>query len=230
MCEWQSIDEQLVQRCRAEPHLLFIAERTSPGHTVDKMDHLVCFAGAMYALGARDPADDRAVRDMEIAEGVASTCHQMYARTPSKLAPEIVRFRGGEDMEVDGGSKHCLLRPEAVESWFYMWRITGDEKYRQWGREMLEAIELHARVDSGGYSSIDDVTQVPVSKHRDHQESFFLAETLKYLYLLFTDGSVVSLDEWVFNTEAHPFRVFPPIGSTPTHLPAPLPVPFVRHA
>lgn len=38
-------------------------------------------------------------------------------------------------------------------------------------------------------------------------QSFFLAETLKYLYLLFSPSSVISLDEWVFNTEAHPLRI-----------------------
>jgi mannosyl-oligosaccharide alpha-1,2-mannosidase len=39
-------------------------------------------------------------------------------------------------------------------------------------------------------------------------ESFFLAETLKYLLLLFGDAGTLPLDEWVFNTEAHPFRVW----------------------
>ena len=39
------------------------------------------------------------------------------------------------------------------------------------------------------------------------QQSFFLAETLKYLYLLFSDDSVIPLDQWVFNTEAHPLPV-----------------------
>jgi len=38
-------------------------------------------------------------------------------------------------------------------------------------------------------------------------ESFFLAETLKYLYLLFSEDELLPLDEWVFNTEAHPLRV-----------------------
>ena len=48
--------------------------------------------------------------------------------------------------------------------------------------------------------------QVPAAKD-DTMQSFFLAETLKYLYLLFSDSSTVDLDEFVFNTEAHPIRV-----------------------
>jgi len=38
-------------------------------------------------------------------------------------------------------------------------------------------------------------------------QSFFLAETLKYLYLLFSPTTVIPLDEWVFNTEAHPLKI-----------------------
>lgn len=57
-----------------------------------------------------------------------------------------------------------------------------------------------------GHSAIDDVTDKEPRK-RDSMESFWLAETLKYFYLLYSEDSVVSLDEWVLNTEAHPFRI-----------------------
>jgi mannosyl-oligosaccharide alpha-1,2-mannosidase len=46
----------------------------------------------------------------------------------------------------------------------------------------------------------------------DKMQSFFLAETLKYLYLLFSPSTVIPLDEWVFNTEAHPVRIVPRVG------------------
>ncbi|CAG0895382.1 unnamed protein product [Darwinula stevensoni] len=68
-----------------------------------------------------------------------------------------------------------------------------------------QALEKHCRVGSG-YSGIKDVYQVP-PMHDDVQQSFFLAETLKYLYLLFSDDSLLPLDEWVFNTEAHPLPI-----------------------
>lgn len=57
----------------------------------------------------------------------------------------------------------------------------------------------------GGYAGVHSVTSLPV-RHDDTQQSFFLAETLKYLYLLFSPTDVLSLDEWVLNTEAHPLR------------------------
>lgn len=69
---------------------------------------------------------------------------------------------------------------------------------------MFQAIERYTRAEFG-HSAIDDVTKETPS-HRDEMESFWLAETLKYFYLLFEAEDVVSLDEWVLNTEAHPFR------------------------
>ena len=57
-----------------------------------------------------------------------------------------------------------------------------------------------------GYAGIRDVQKAP-PKHDDTQQSYFLAETLKYLYLMFADADTLSLDEWVLNTEAHPLRM-----------------------
>ena len=66
-------------------------------------------------------------------------------------------------------------------------------------------MEKHCRVSTGGYTGLRNVND-PNSKD-DEQQTFFLSETLKYLYLLFTDDSVIPLDEWVFNTEGHPLRI-----------------------
>ena len=91
---------------------------------------------------------------------------------------------------------------------FVLFRLTGDVKYREWGWEIFEAFETHTRVASGGYACLDDVTRVPPPK-RDKMESFFIAETLKYLLLLFGDTDVMPLTQVVFNTEAHPLPVLP---------------------
>jgi mannosyl-oligosaccharide alpha-1,2-mannosidase len=85
-----------------------------------------------------------------------------------------------------------------------MYRITGDPHYREAGWSMFEAINAATAAEHGN-SAIEDVTQAsPVL--RDEMESFWLSETLKYFYLLFMEEREFSLDEWVFNTEAHPFR------------------------
>ena len=102
--------------------------------------------------------------------------------------------------------RHCLLRPETVESLLIMWRLTGDAIYREWGWQIFEAIETHAKVATGGFASVKDVTAKQLTRN-GHMESFFTAETLKYLYLLFGDGTAYPLDQYVFNTEAHPLRI-----------------------
>ncbi|KAJ5505588.1 Glycoside hydrolase family 47 [Penicillium expansum] len=100
-------------------------------------------------------------------------------------------------------SPNYYLRPEAIESVFIMYRLTGDESWRRKGWQMFEAISKYTRTELAN-AAINDVTaQKPV--HKDTMESFWLCETLKYFYLLFSDPSVVDLDKYVLNTEAHPF-------------------------
>lgn len=85
-----------------------------------------------------------------------------------------------------------------------MHRITGDPYWRQAGWRMITSILKATRTELG-HSAILDVT-VQVPKFADNMESFWFAETLKYAWLLFDDESKWSLDDWVFNTEAHPFK------------------------
>ena len=82
----------------------------------------------------------------------------------------------------------------------------------------LQVLEKNCRVHHG-YSGIRDVYSSQSPKD-DVQQSFFIAETLKYLYLLFSDDSVLPLDQWVFNTEAHPLPVLkgvPLVTSNPLY-------------
>jgi mannosyl-oligosaccharide alpha-1,2-mannosidase len=87
-----------------------------------------------------------------------------------------------------------------------MYRITGDKSWQEKGWRMFEAI-IRATATDVGHSAILDVTATDrLPDKDDSMESFWLAETLKYFYLLFAEPDVISLDEWVLNTEAHPFR------------------------
>ncbi|OMH80423.1 Endoplasmic reticulum mannosyl-oligosaccharide 1,2-alpha-mannosidase [Zancudomyces culisetae] len=103
-----------------------------------------------------------------------------------------------------------ILRPETVESLFYLYRITGDTKYQDWGYEIFSAIQKYTKTPAG-YAEYSDVAVSDPEKieanWRDNMESFFISETLKYLYLLFSSPEILSLDEYVFNTEAHPFKI-----------------------
>lgn len=94
------------------------------------------------------------------------------------------------------------LRPEAIESIFVLYRITGDESFREKAWSMFQSITTHTRTNIG-YASISDVTEEKPSLF-DSMESFWTAETLKYFYLIFSEPDHISLDDYVFNTEAHP--------------------------
>ncbi|KAL4743594.1 glycosyl hydrolase family 47-domain-containing protein [Aspergillus similis] len=101
-------------------------------------------------------------------------------------------------------ARQYLLRPEAIESVFIMFRLTGDASWREKGWKMFQAVDKATKTELAN-SAISDVT-VDNPRPVDSMESFWLAETLKYFYLLFSDPSLVSLDEYVLNTEAHPFK------------------------
>lgn len=98
-----------------------------------------------------------------------------------------------------------IHRPEAIESVWYMYRITGDPAWQEKGWRMFTAV-IKATQTETGHSAINDVTATDDMEQTDNMESFWFSETLKYFYLLFSPPDVVSLDEWVLNTEAHPFR------------------------
>ncbi|TKX19035.1 glycosyl hydrolase family 47 protein [Elsinoe australis] len=98
--------------------------------------------------------------------------------------------------------KRYMLRPEALESVFVLYRLTGDRKLMDDGWKMFKAIEKHTRTEIAHAAIMDVSVQNPLQE--DKMESFWTGETLKYAYLLFSEPDVVSLDDWVLNTEAHP--------------------------
>ncbi|CAL9009420.1 unnamed protein product [Prunus brigantina] len=178
----------------------YICEKN--GRTLtNKMDELACFAPGMLALGSSGYGPDESKKFLSLAEELAWTCYNFYQSTPTKLAGENYFFRAGEDLSV--GTSWNILRPETVESLFYLWRLTGNKTYQEWGWNIFQAFEKNSRIESG-YVGLKDVN---TGDKDNMMQSFFLAETLKYLYLLFSPTSVISLDEWVFNTEAHPLRI-----------------------
>ncbi|KAJ5976159.1 CAZyme family GH47 [Penicillium waksmanii] len=101
------------------------------------------------------------------------------------------------------GSPGYYLRPEAIESVFIMYRLTGDKYWRQKGWKMFQSVVKHTHTEHGNAAINDITSEKPL--HKNSMESFWLAETLKYFYLLFADPTVLDLDKYVLNTEAHPF-------------------------
>ncbi|EDR15965.1 glycoside hydrolase family 47 protein, partial [Laccaria bicolor S238N-H82] len=167
-------------------------------------------------------------RDWKTGVELIKTCMNTHD-TASGLSPEIVYFRvpsdgmdgydiapsdwyirGAQEGEFPPYDARYMLRPETIESLFLAYRLTGDPIYQDHAWAIFQSIEKHCRVPTGGYATIINVDENP-ARQEDKMETFFLSETLKYLYLLFSDSDVVPLDKYVFNTEAHPLPVFTPI-------------------
>lgn len=186
----------------------YIAGMSARGGLEHKMDHLACFVAGMLELGYRTlPKHEVQERWHTTAAELTATCHAMYTQQPSGLSPEYADFNG-PSLSVPGDAPHYLLRPEAAEAVYYMWYFTGDVKYRAMARDILSAIRQGCRAPFG-YSAVRDVRKSPrYLQMSDSMESFFLAETLKYLYLTFSPRETLDLSQWVFNTEAHPMRVW----------------------
>ncbi|XP_064112684.1 endoplasmic reticulum mannosyl-oligosaccharide 1,2-alpha-mannosidase-like isoform X2 [Macrobrachium nipponense] len=197
---------------RTEPNnLLFFGElHGSTKNFVNKMDELTCFLPGSLILGVHYGMPKHHKR---IAEELMYTCTQTWLRQPTNLAPEITYYNTqptsmNEDFFVKSNDAHYLLRPETIESLWYMYHLTGNKTYQDWGWQMFQGIETHCKVE-WGYTSIGNVKSSVSTKPKDKMESFFLGETLKYLYLLFMDDqSIYSVDKWVFNTEGHPLPIY----------------------
>eukprot|EP01127_Copromyxa_protea_P010905 TRINITY_DN2708_c0_g1_i1.p1 TRINITY_DN2708_c0_g1~~TRINITY_DN2708_c0_g1_i1.p1 ORF type:complete len:766 (-),score=146.81 TRINITY_DN2708_c0_g1_i1:34-2331(-) len=97
------------------------------------------------------------------------------------------------------------LRPELAESFFYLSGAVPDDMWLDFAKEMVQNINTITRVECGFAGVVDVLTQ----ELYDHMDSYFLSETLKYLYLIFDRDSFVKKSPYVFNTEGHLFPVLP---------------------
>ncbi|EER44178.1 alpha-mannosidase [Histoplasma capsulatum H143] len=198
------------------------AQRPSSASLETEGQHLTCYLGGTLALGGRLLSNKTHV---EVGRKLTDGCIWTYRNTPTGLMPELFRMQAcsspssceldNQQWESDHGQRHpgfthitdgnYRLRPEAIESIFYLYRITGDPKLQDVAWEMFQAVEKHTRTDLA-HAVLKDVMD-PDLGTEDSMESFWFGETLKYFYLIFSDPSLISLDEFVFNTEAHPFRI-----------------------
>lgn len=163
------------------------------------------------------------VQDLK-SKGIDLQSHRYSTYVTSPEVEEISDGRGGMRWPFSGyydmprsflrmDAKY-IMRPEALESVFYMYRISGEAVWQDRGWDMISSIlKLTAIYGSGadadkvvGYSGVHDVTDDRGTKSnlRDEAESFWMAETLKYAYLLYSNPELISLDDYVLNTEAHP--------------------------
>lgn len=209
----QALDELGARVATSSGEFVFVGSRARNGQVELGVSHLGCFYPGNVALGVMSGAVEgiKAQEYLEFAEGMMNSCLQLY-NTTTGLGAEDVKFRNGE---VKHTGKRYLQRPEVVESLFYLWRATHDDRWREAAWSIAQAIETWCHVD-GGYAGVMNVMvgESTSIRYDDVQQSWFLAETLKYLFLIFEDDSKIDIagrtrDTWVFNTEAHPVRAKP---------------------
>ncbi|KAL4917875.1 mannosyl-oligosaccharide alpha-1,2-mannosidase 1B [Aspergillus aurantiobrunneus] len=222
---WVAAAESSIEHLASHPStredLTFLATYTEAHELGLVSQHLTCFDGGSFLLGGTvlDRQDF-----VDFGLDLVAGCHETYNATLTGIGPEQFSWdpsRVPEDQQelferagfyIQDGA--YILRPEVIESFYYAWRITGDETYRHWIWSAFTNINTYCRTGSG-FAGLENVNAENGGGRQDNQESFLFAEVLKYTYLAFAPE-----DEWqvqrgsgntfVYNTEAHPFKVYTP--------------------
>jgi mannosidase alpha-like ER degradation enhancer 2 len=147
------------------------------------------------ALDAFFPAVLARAGDLDRARKLQESSYKMW--TAFGIEPETLDYT---TMKIV--SPGYQLRPEIMESAYYLNYFTKDPRYVEMGSTFLLGLVRYCKADAG-YAALSNVE---TKGKKDSMESYFLAETLKYLYLLFAPRETLDLTRVVFNTEAHPLR------------------------
>jgi mannosidase alpha-like ER degradation enhancer 2 len=147
------------------------------------------------ALDAFFPAVLALSGDVHAAIRLQESCLKMW--NACGIEPELFDYK-----KMDVVSPRFFLNPEIMESAYYLYQYTNDPHYLEMGKIFLDSLKRYCRVDDGYVELKSVVTKEP----SDRMESYFFAETLKYLYLLFAPPETLDFKRTIFNTEAHPIR------------------------
>jgi ER degradation enhancer, mannosidase alpha-like 2 len=133
--------------------------------------------------------------DLERARRLQASSFKMW--NLHGVEPETLDYK---TMRVVAGSYR--LRPEIVESTYYLYHYTRDLEYQRMGAKIFGDFVKYCRAEAG-YAALVDV----IGKQQlDEMQSFVMAETFKYFYLLFAPPETLQFDKVIFNTEAHPLK------------------------
>ena len=149
------------------------------------------------ALDAFFPAVLALSGDLKRAERLQQSSFTMW--NVAGIEPEEYDYRARKIT-----SPGYPLRPEIVESTYYLYHYTKDPRYLEMGQQLWRDFVKYCRTDDG-YAALKNVT---TKEKSDSMQSFLFAETFKYFYLLFSPPDTLDFDKVIFNTEAHPIRKF----------------------
>jgi hypothetical protein len=164
--------------------LTYVTETTNMEKGPAAMEHLSCYFGGLITLGISDVATQK--EDLQLAEALTETCFQMYNQSATGVGAEKVSFDNGQIRTDDA---RYILRPEAIESIYHMWKFTGDLKWREYGWKMFENIQKACKLENDGFSAL---RSVDTGMRADDMESFWLVSYyihLSYSIVLIFDAS-----------------------------------------
>jgi mannosidase alpha-like ER degradation enhancer 2 len=147
------------------------------------------------ALDAFFPAVLARANELDRARRLQESSYKMW--TAFGVEPEQIDYSTFKILEPG-----YALRPEIMESAYYLYFYTRDSHYQEMASTFLGGL-VHNCKTASGYAALNSVQ---TREKADRMESFFLAETLKYLYLIFAPRETLDLTKIVFNTEAHPIH------------------------
>jgi mannosidase alpha-like ER degradation enhancer 2 len=149
------------------------------------------------ALDAFFPAVLALSGDLKRAKRLHDSSYRMWNH--AGIEPEEFDYRA---RKITSPAYH--LRPEIVESTYYLSRYSDDWKYLLMSEKLWRDFVKHCRTETG-YAALKSVE---TKEKNDSMQSFLFAETFKYFYLLFSPRDTLDFDKVIFNTEAHPIRRF----------------------
>ncbi|GAB7348878.1 hypothetical protein MBLNU459_g7579t1 [Dothideomycetes sp. NU459] len=209
--------EYLASHPSTRPDLTFLAEFNGTS-LIDDGEHLTCFDGGNFILGGLVLNETKYI---DFGLSLVAGCEDTYNSTLTGIGPETfswnattvpanqTAFFDKAGFYITDGS--YILRPEVIESFYYAYRATGDRLYQDWAWNAFVAINATCRVGSG-FSEVSDVDAEGGGTKLNFQDSFLFAEVMKYSFLIHDGEGVWNVQDsadqgWVFNTEAHPFKV-----------------------
>jgi mannosyl-oligosaccharide alpha-1,2-mannosidase len=169
---------------------------------------VACFDGGSFILGGLVLNSQKYI---DFGLSLVNGCHDTYVSTLTGIGPEVFRWvekntaandttnpPAGADQAAFyakagfyiTGSQY-ILRPEVIESFYYAYRATGDQMYRDWAWNAFVAINSTCAVGSG-FAELNDVNAKNGGGFSDFQDSFLFAEVLKYSYLIHAPVSIFS--------------------------------------
>ncbi len=197
---WRLFDDQDCKRMWADSVAAinkYLADEAGPelwyGHA--DMNTGQRTATTYGALDAFFPAVLALAGDLKRAKRLQASSFKMW--TTFGIEPERMDYH---TMQVT--SAGYPLRPEIIESTYYLAHFTRDPQYLRMGATLFDSFVRYCRTDSG-YAALSDVV---AKKQEDDMESFLFAETFKYFYLLYAPPNTLNFKRVIFNTEAHPLK------------------------